>query len=183
MLNLVFLIFIYGCVMLYNNVSNAVWSGLAVTALLYLQLALNFTFLLFEKGRRAGDSTDKSDTVKVDYELNQMKLGVDVEREPEFDELEHSENKSALEGQYENHFTVYEPTIKKPPLEIMINPPEMLYETNAINTAIKTFTGRSEKERLLLDKRQNYLVTPRPRKEVEEEIIDIGSKEVEMDAI
>lgn len=47
LLNLVILIFIYGCVMLYNNVSNAVWSGLAVTALLYLQMALNFLFLVF----------------------------------------------------------------------------------------------------------------------------------------
>lgn len=47
MLNLAILIFIYGCVLLYNNVGNAVWSGLAVTALLYIQLAINFLFLVF----------------------------------------------------------------------------------------------------------------------------------------
>lgn len=80
--------------------------------------------------------------------MNQMNMGVDVEREAEFEDgLDPpSENKSALEGQYEKHFTVYEATIKKPPLEIMINPPENLYETtNAIETAMKTYTGRSEK--------------------------------------
>ena len=47
LLNLAILIFIYGCVMLYNNVSNAVWSGLAVTVLLYVQLIINFIFLVF----------------------------------------------------------------------------------------------------------------------------------------
>ena len=49
MLNLVILILMYGCILLYNNVSSAIWCGLAFTALLYLQLALNFAFLAFEK--------------------------------------------------------------------------------------------------------------------------------------
>lgn len=67
MLNLVILIFIYACIMLYNNVSNAVWSGLAVTSLLYIQLALNFTFFVFEKSKPTNNSSEQSDTVKVDY--------------------------------------------------------------------------------------------------------------------
>lgn len=63
----------------------------------------------------------------------------------------------------------------------MINPPEMLYETtNAIETAIKTYTGRSEKERLLLDKRQ--FVTPN-RRQMDEDMIDFEGRDVEMDAI
>jgi len=67
MMNLVILIFIYACIMLYNNVSNAVWSGLAVTSLLYIQLALNFTFFVFEKSKQTSKSSEQSDTVKVDY--------------------------------------------------------------------------------------------------------------------
>ena len=78
MLNLVILIFVYACIMLYNNVSNAVWSGLAVTALLYIQLVINFTFFVFEKSKQTSTSSDKSETVKVDYELNQTKVGIDV---------------------------------------------------------------------------------------------------------
>lgn len=49
MLNLVILFLMYGCILLFNNVSSAIWCGLAFTALLYLQLALNFAFLAFEK--------------------------------------------------------------------------------------------------------------------------------------
>jgi hypothetical protein len=116
MINLVILLFIYGCILLYNNVSNAVWSGLAVTVLLYVQLAINFTFFVFEKSKRGSTASELSDRAKADYEMNPTKVGVNLEREAELDELEQSENKSALEGQYENHFTVYEPTIKKPPL-------------------------------------------------------------------
>lgn len=65
----------------------------------------------------------------------------------------------------------------------MINPPEMLYEnTNAIETAMKTYTGRSERERMLLDKRQSYHVTPKNRREVDD-LVDFEGREVEMDAI
>ncbi len=67
MMNLVILIFIYACIMLYNNVSNAVWSGLAVASLLYIQLALNFTFFVFEKSKQTSKSSEQSETVKVDY--------------------------------------------------------------------------------------------------------------------
>lgn len=49
MLNLVVLFLMYGCILLFNNVSSAIWCGLAFTALLYLQLALNFAFLAIEK--------------------------------------------------------------------------------------------------------------------------------------
>lgn len=49
MLNLLVLFLMYGCILLFNNVSSAIWCGLAFTALLYIQLVLNFAFLVFEK--------------------------------------------------------------------------------------------------------------------------------------
>lgn len=82
MLNIVILIFIYGCIMLYNNVNNAVWSGLAVTILLYIQLAINFTFFTFEKNKRTPSSELASEQAKINYETD---MGVNLEREAEFD--------------------------------------------------------------------------------------------------
>lgn len=38
----------------------------------------------------------------------------------------------------------------------MVPAPEMLYETNAIETAMKTYSGK-ERERLLLDKRNRMM--------------------------
>lgn len=69
----------------------------------------------------------------------------------------------------------------------MIPAPELLYETNAIETAIKTFSNRSERDKLL-DKRfaANDTTTPvrqRPAREVDDELADIGSRLVPMDAI
>ena len=49
LLNIISLIFIYGCVLLINNVSESAWIGLVIVSLLYLQLICNFSLMHFER--------------------------------------------------------------------------------------------------------------------------------------
>lgn len=81
-INLILLLLVYASILLFANVSSAVWSGLAVMILLYVQLALNFTFLVLEKNKRAISSEMASEQAKIAQQVNRM---IDMEREPEFD--------------------------------------------------------------------------------------------------
>lgn len=49
LLNIISLIFIYGCVLLINNVAESAWIGLVIVSLLYLQLISNFALMYFER--------------------------------------------------------------------------------------------------------------------------------------
>ena len=49
LLNIISLIFIYGCVLLINNISESAWIGLVIVSLLYLQLISNFALMYFER--------------------------------------------------------------------------------------------------------------------------------------
>lgn len=49
LLNLVSLIFVYGCILLINNVTNASWIGLVIVVLLFIQLITNFAIMHFER--------------------------------------------------------------------------------------------------------------------------------------
>ena len=47
LLNLISLGFIYGCILLINNVSESAWIGLVIVALLFLQMVGNFVLMYF----------------------------------------------------------------------------------------------------------------------------------------
>lgn len=51
MLNLVSLVFVYGCILLINTVNSADWGGIIILALIYIQLIVNFLFLYYERSK------------------------------------------------------------------------------------------------------------------------------------
>lgn len=58
LLNLISLTFIYGCILLINNVTESAWIGMVIVSLLYLQLLCNFALMHYERNNLKVDEDD-----------------------------------------------------------------------------------------------------------------------------
>lgn len=70
MLNLISLIFVYGCVLLVNTVTSADWAGILLLGIMFLQLGINILFLYFERTTLNDSLSELSDTARAKMQVN-----------------------------------------------------------------------------------------------------------------
>ena len=71
LLNLITLAFIYGLILLINNVEESAWIGMVIVALLFVGLISNFVIMHFERNNMRVDEDDLLDEkVKKDKPMD-----------------------------------------------------------------------------------------------------------------